>query len=837
MYKITWDKATGGILLNLHVVEDTLSVSPRPVFYEELDLLKLSDDGWNYPHCEEPIMWACNKQYFYHGELLFEVSGANIYDAPKVAYAEGVTPGILKAVNVKSMLQKNKDPMFLIESEAIDFIRDTYLAYSAANIAFEKAPANQIVEELKERQEQKTKRKMAIVKQDCDSFDVMPLETAYELGKRVFQTTKIDYFLASFSGGKDSQVILDLCTRAIPPTAFQVIYSDTGYELPSSLNLYEDVKRFYGKRFPDLKFSTAANHAPVLDYWDKIGTPSDKQRWCCSVMKTGPLYRKLKVADSNKQGKVLCFEGVRAEESTRRSGYERIGRGVKHSTTVNARPIFMWNTTEVFLYIFKHNLPINPAYRRGMTRVGCLLCPFASEWNEMIANHTEPESVKPFLNRIEAFGRKAGVKDLQDYIREGGWKRRGGGNYIEKNSFIQFKALTPEFIAIFKNPRLPIESYLQILGDFRMSGSIENRKGELVVKKDVYEFTVVKERQNEEIYRFCIHNITDVELIGNIKRVLYKTTYCIQCEACEVECPTGALTVYPNISVDKKLCIHCHKCLSFHEKGCIVANSLSIAENMISKQGNIDRYKNFGLKEEWLEQYFIDLDDYWTSEHGLNENYQIPSLKAWLKDAGIIDQSCHVTPLGKLLAELRLDRPEIVWEIIWINLTYNSFIAGWFSRNIAHGTQYSQKLMEEMIRDQYPSYKEKTVHNAVYQIQRTLRESPIGSQINQMSVIDKETSLRGEYEDISEEAIAYSLYKYAEIHGVHSLRVSDFYQESCEGGPYREFGISKSVFEKALRTLNSASNRVLVAELNMGLDHINLREDLTSETALREMIQ
>lgn len=134
MYKITWDKATGGILLNLHVVEDTLSVSPRPVFYEELDLLKLSDDGWSYPHCEEPIMWACNKQYFYHGELLFEVSGANIYDAPKVAYAEGVKPGILKAVNVKSMLQKNKDPMFLMESEAIDFIRDTYLAYSAANV-------------------------------------------------------------------------------------------------------------------------------------------------------------------------------------------------------------------------------------------------------------------------------------------------------------------------------------------------------------------------------------------------------------------------------------------------------------------------------------------------------------------------------------------------------------------------------------------------------------------------------------------------------------------------------------------------------------------------------
>lgn len=45
MYKITWDNETGGILLNLKVVENTLSVAPRPVFWEELDLLGLSGGG------------------------------------------------------------------------------------------------------------------------------------------------------------------------------------------------------------------------------------------------------------------------------------------------------------------------------------------------------------------------------------------------------------------------------------------------------------------------------------------------------------------------------------------------------------------------------------------------------------------------------------------------------------------------------------------------------------------------------------------------------------------------------------------------------------------------
>ena len=41
---------------------------------------------------------------------------------------------------------------------------------------------------------------MAIVKEDCDSFEITSLEEANNAGKRVYQTTKIDKFIASFSG-------------------------------------------------------------------------------------------------------------------------------------------------------------------------------------------------------------------------------------------------------------------------------------------------------------------------------------------------------------------------------------------------------------------------------------------------------------------------------------------------------------------------------------------------------------------------------------------------------------------------------------------------------------
>ena len=75
MYKITWDKETGGVQLHSRIVEGTLGISPRPVFFEELDLLGLDKLGWTYPHVEEPIMWAVNKQYWYRGVRLFDAKG------------------------------------------------------------------------------------------------------------------------------------------------------------------------------------------------------------------------------------------------------------------------------------------------------------------------------------------------------------------------------------------------------------------------------------------------------------------------------------------------------------------------------------------------------------------------------------------------------------------------------------------------------------------------------------------------------------------------------------------------------------------------------------------
>lgn len=37
MYKVSWDAETGGAFLMNHMTSDTLGISPRYVFFEELD--------------------------------------------------------------------------------------------------------------------------------------------------------------------------------------------------------------------------------------------------------------------------------------------------------------------------------------------------------------------------------------------------------------------------------------------------------------------------------------------------------------------------------------------------------------------------------------------------------------------------------------------------------------------------------------------------------------------------------------------------------------------------------------------------------------------------------
>lgn len=824
MYNVEWDQETGGIILCSQVTNETLGSSPRPVFYEELDLLGLDKHGWVYPHSAAPIMWAVNRQYFYRGKRIFEAKGATLCSMPDLFFEEKVGEKRLEPVNVEVMLRKNADLMLALESEAIEFIHDTYSTYARANHAYEKEDANKLdFVAMAEREERISKRKMAVVKQGCGSFDIMPLADAKAAGKKVLLSTRIDRFIASFSGGKDSQVVLDLCTRAIPPAAFDAIYSDTGYELPTSLALYEDVQAYYNAKFPDLRFLLARNHETVLNYWDKIGTPSDNHRWCCSIMKTAPLYRMLKLK-GNKRAIVLAFDGVRAEESSRRESYQRIGKG-KHTFVFNAHPILLWNAVEIYLYIFSHNLPINVAYRYGKARVGCLVCPFATAWDDMVVSRTLGEQLAPFVSRIKKYANQASIVDVDQYLIDRKWKTKPLADREQVYPTVEFKHEQQGIIyhAEIRNARQSIESWLAALCPFTVNRQKNKTTGELTYRESVYPYELIL---SEKTTVFKVYNRPSRDLLVLLNRLVYKTAYCINCEVCEVDCPTGALSVVPAVKIDQSKCIHCHKCYRSHDRGCIAADCTRMITDSERKiKTKIQGYKTFGLRDPWVDEFFLDPDAFWV-ENNLG-TAQVDSLKTWLRDAEITDTKNKITPLGLLLQDIYRKNRSLFWEIAYVNLSYNSFIVKWVCNNIRVGTTYNKADMKERILAQGISASAATIDNAVSAYINMIKNSPIGEELTQ-GIADGKAGFRREpYDDLSIGALAYSVFKFADSKQTNLFRVSDMYRPEEAHGAYKEFGISREALLKKLRALTADRNRVLTADLVMGLEHITTRDDLS----------
>ena len=840
MFKVIWDRENNGVRLTMSPPSgEALNICPRPVFWEELDFYKLRDFGWTYPNCDSPLLWACERRYYYKGELVLEIIGGNLFDLPRVNVIK--TNLKLEEVNLSQLKMINEDSMFLIEHEAMSYIYQTFLSHviskssNNVGISFDK-----LLEEI----QSKTSVEQTVIREECGSFDIMPLSEAEKLGKQRVFNSNIEKVLVSFSGGKDSQVVLDLACRVLPPSKFLVIYSNTGYELPTSLSLYSEIKNYYTQRYPDLQFYTAENHKNVLQYWDELDTPSKVHRWCCAVMKTAPLYRLLKeIHGTGKQPNVLAFEGVRAEESSKRATYSRIGKGVKHNNVVNVRPIFEWTTTEVWLYILFNNMPINVAYRKGLNRVGCVICPLSSELGDCLDNHFFPQTAKPFVDKLRDNATNAGIKNIDTYLKERKWKVRAGGNRHYTETEISYEEKDNDLYIHIKSPKENFFEWIKVLGKLQIENLSEQKyRLHINCKNKVYLLSVGVQYSTVDIFiKDCL---TDIAFISLIKRIFNKSAYCVHCEVCEVECPTGALSVVPKVSIDESKCIHCHKCLTFKDDGCVAANSVRTTLTTNIKLGTmtpINKINTFGFRKKWVQVlYELKNSFFYSDRHGLNVKKQLPIFINWLRDAELLDsKDKKLSYLAEKLETTFSNEENVFWEIVWTNLCINSEICNWFSSNVKYNLLYSREEIGILLENSFPNATINVRDNVLKALLNTFKESPLGDPLRVGVVIkegNKTSVIRRPHNELSLVAAAYSLYRYAEKTGRYSLTVSEFYDPEQKDGIVKQFGIEREPFEQILRSLEQDENHVLRAELKMGLDNIILREDLKSDDIINLML-
>ncbi len=156
----------------------------------------------------------------------------------------------------------------------------------------------------------------------------------------------------SLSASMTDAVLIDLATKVDP--AIEVLFIDTGYHFPETLETVEAVRRHYGL---NLRMMTVARQEEEL--W-KVDPEN-----CCSAVKVGQLDRALADKDA-------WMSGLRRAEASTRATAPIVARDLRGLVKIN--PLATWTDEDVHGYIRDHDIIVNPLTLQGYPSIGCMPC-------------------------------------------------------------------------------------------------------------------------------------------------------------------------------------------------------------------------------------------------------------------------------------------------------------------------------------------------------------------------------------------------------------------------------------------------------------------------------
>ena len=262
-------------------------------------------------------------------------------------------------------------------------------------------------------------------------------------GEKLALSMNPEGYYVGFSGGKDSQVLLDLVKRA--GVKYKAYYNVTTNDPPD--NVY-----FIRQYYKDVIFVHPKKN--FFKLVEKKGMPTMFKRFCCAELK--------------EQGGIgsVCLMGVRKEESAKRAMYNDIAiisnrkehqdrnkkrtiedieeqehKCIKGKDKIVIRPLLEWTTEEIWKYIKDNNIQTNPCYE-NLGRVGCMFCPFATKKQIIHYCRKYPRYYRNIINAMEVFMSKCNKEkywnSAEEYF-EWWMSKKSVKEYIAKKQQMELK--------------------------------------------------------------------------------------------------------------------------------------------------------------------------------------------------------------------------------------------------------------------------------------------------------------------------------------------------------------------------------------------------------------
>ena len=236
----------------------------------------------------------------------------------------------------------------------------------------------------------------------------------------------------SFSGGKDSTVLLDLVRQEFPNV--KAVYVDTGLEFPEIKEFVKTIDNVEILR-PQMTFLQVINEYgyPVISkevaytiyyarkgsQWaiDRLNGKHDfgnhkKYKFlldadfkissiCCDIMKKRPVKKFEKATGLHPIVGTMADEG-----GQRKSAYLKKGCNSFTGTRPMSTPLGFWKEEDIWEYIYKFKLLYCPVYDKGYKRTGCMFCCFGVHCEKspnrfQLMKNTHPQIYDYCMNKLE----------------------------------------------------------------------------------------------------------------------------------------------------------------------------------------------------------------------------------------------------------------------------------------------------------------------------------------------------------------------------------------------------------------------------------------------------